>query len=86
MRNIFDTEMEKVRDASFSATIIIIFFLGDRTMNFLYYKMYAVKMHKIDGYKSEKGLLIFTTGKSIRFFLSMIRKQLIKNLAICVRL
>lgn len=45
-------------------------------------------MHKIDGYKSEKGLLIFTIGKQIyQTFLIYDKKTwLIKHLAICVRL
>jgi len=45
-------------------------------------------MHNIDGYKSEKGLLIFTTGKQIyQTFLIYDKKNTAHQiLTICVRL
>jgi len=65
VRNIFDTEMGKVRDTRLLLNNNYYILFRRLRSNFLYYKIYAARMHNIDGYKSEKGLLIFTTGKQI---------------------
>lgn len=93
MRNIFDTEMGKVRDTlGFSATINY-YILSRRSRDRIscYYKRYMCgeKCIILMGTKKTRKVCLFLIVgklKSIRLFLSMIRKHVAhQTLTICVR-